>query len=169
MDSAHQPAADRLRECVDCSGQLGPKNKTGYCRRCAVVRFNKDPARRAKLSSTLKRKYQVDPEYRAAMRDRLRALAVNPKVQAIKSRSMKDNRIWEHARHLMHAGSPARQLAGKRIRETLLGWCPPERRDDYRHLVKMKHVSAADARAMILEEHERDMAAFRRKCMEAAA
>ncbi len=33
----------------------------------------------------------------------------------------------------------------------MLGWCPPERRAEYRHLTRDKRIKAADARRIILD------------------
>jgi hypothetical protein len=33
----------------------------------------------------------------------------------------------------------------------MMGWCPPDRRAEYRHLIKNKHYKREEAMAMILE------------------
>jgi hypothetical protein len=58
--------------------------------------------------------------------------------------------------------------------ERALGWCPPERRDEYRHLVRSLRYSGAEARALIEADlrakapHEEPMS-FQRKLEAVAA
>ena len=148
--------------CLDCSAALGPKNKTGLCRRCGTIRFNKREGAGAQISATLTRKYRTDPVYRERNAAHLRAIVQRPEVKAAKSAAMKAGRIWEMSRPFMEAGSLARQRAGRAIRENLLGWCPFELRGEYRSLIKSKKIPAAEARRIILEQHETELARFRR-------
>lgn len=43
----------------------------------------------------------------------------------------------------------ARAQAGRANTDNRLGWCPPELRDDYRYMIRTKHMTAAEARAAL--------------------
>jgi hypothetical protein len=68
-------------------------------------------------------------------------------------------RLWERTHN--PAGSESRKRAGKRRSATVLAWCPPKLRGEYRFLVRNKGLKAAEARAIILEQHEADMRRWR--------
>lgn len=150
-----------------CGTQVARRNTSGRCKSCTLVWLNTDPEAKAKRVQGLHRMMALRPEWA----DKIRALGRAPKSAEHREaarRSAKERRLWEY-------GLPASQTPeanakrGRGITERMLGWCPPELRDDYRKLVRNYGYKAAEARELILERHEAEMARFRRKCMEAAA
>lgn len=96
----------------------------------------------------------ADPVFRAEHADRLRANASTPRAIALRRERGK-----VQAREVLfrpdvraHTMRPeARARAGRSVQERALGWCPPERRDEYRAMVRSKQATAAEARRMIEE------------------
>jgi hypothetical protein len=76
-------------------------------------------------------------------------------------RTTRESGSWKAA--IAAASTPeARLRAARSWSEKRLGWCPPELRDEYRSLVIRHKVKAADAKEMILVQHEKNMREFRR-------
>ncbi|KQX18393.1 hypothetical protein ASD39_20350 [Sphingomonas sp. Root50] len=118
------------------------------------MRIANDPAMEQRRLDRVRALYE-DPEYRAAHIARLCEVNRRPEIRA--------SRV-EHGKHI-HATvlsrpdvraksqSPeARARAGRTRSETVLSWCPPEKRAEYMRLVKWKHIPAAEARRMIEAE-----------------
>jgi len=142
-------------QCSDCHGPISTQSKTGRCRRCAVNHSNADPAIRARKAEANRRKSQ-DPAFvqravrhlqagqKAARSDPERAAKLVAKVQANLALA------WSvEARRKWYAG---RKEAARRRTETMLGWCPPRWRDEYRRLRNCWGRGAAEARRMIEEK-----------------
>lgn len=130
-------AAARQTKCSKCLAQICRTRKSGMCFTCV----SRDPeilARRGKtISEVRRRKFAEDPEWAAARRA---------------------HGSWLHHTHAVHVTitEEARIRAGRNISNTRLSWCPPEYRQQYRSLVSHMHFSAAEAKAMILEQVEAD-------------
>lgn len=92
------------------------------------------------------KRYRRSPEFRERARQRLLANPIG------------------HLGHRSRSPECLKRIGRSRT-ETLLAWCPRELRDEYRRLLR-KRVKAAEAKEMILAQHEKDMAAFRRRLME---
>lgn len=148
---------DAPRACITCGKPIGPRGKTGYCRK----HHNQSPESRAKRSEVMKRLWSTDPAYRDHMTT---AGAANLRTETAVTRraaAVKANRTWEKA---SAAITPEHRAKGAlRNTETLLGHIPREYRDMYRVLTRNRRVPAAEAAAMIHEQHALDMARFRRK------
>ncbi len=57
----------------------------------------------------------------------------------------------------------ARAKAGRAISAARLAWCPVHLRQAYRDLLYVKRFKAAEAKAMILDQHASEMERFRRE------
>lgn len=130
-------AKARQTACRSCSAPIARTRQTGLCRACV----NKDPAllaRRGKtISEVRRRKFAEDPAWAAARRE---------------------HGSWLYHNHAVNVtiSEEARVRAGRGVSATRLAWCPPEYRAQYRKMVSNMHFSAAEAKAMILEQVEAD-------------
>lgn len=134
--------------CRNCRGRIARGNRSGYCRGCTGV--------------AMKRALEADPIRKAALVKRLVAIARAPGRREQKRARWLAGRFWERGQAAQPAGSDARRRMAKSLSDTRLAWCPPHLRDKYRQLTKSKRLRAADARRMILEEHEAEMRRWRR-------
>lgn len=147
--------------CQECGAQLcsDPRRKTDKCRPCYQA-WTKTPEGSAFRSAIAKRMHIKDPTLRlriaaanrAGVTDERRAkMAVVARINRNWEKSTYENRLkWQRAGVLASA-------------EKRLGWCPHELRDEYRRLVDAKNFPPAEAREIILAQHEKNMADFRRK------
>lgn len=150
------------RECTTCGKQISKQSRTGMCQPCSTRALNASPAFQERRLAGIRRKVETDPEHVARLRERIVAAGKLPQAVEARRAAMGQRRIWEHARGGPPAGSPSRIRGGIRQSETKLAWCPRELRDAYRDLVKRKRIPAVEARRLILEQHDRNMANFRR-------
>lgn len=131
---------------------------TTHCRRCSIMRVQADPALEEKRRAAIAALFQ-DPDYVDAHRARLRK-----SMEAAQADPALVERRREHGRrqYREHLSRPevrakahcpdARKRAARKTSETRLAWCPPERRDEYRHLITSKLIPAAEARRIIEAE-----------------
>ena len=115
----------------------------------------------SRRAETLRRKWRENPVWAAEMRGRIRdgkrrAIAAKPELAA---------QLREHGRWLGRsglgnavrpAGSQERKAVGRLQSDRRLAWCPAEYRDLYMHLLKKKHVPAAEARRLVEEQMTAD-------------
>ena len=147
-----------MRACKTCAGPIHRRNRSGLCKRCIVT----DPAMIAKKAAATRRYYQTHPEALEAKTRQLVAQTQKPEHGARARRMVMENRLWEQGHASYVAGSEAARRGGARLSAVRLAWCPPELRDEYRFLTNAKGYRAAEARAMIEDQHELQMACFRR-------
>jgi len=149
-----------VAECKECAKPLWVGNKSGYCRHHAAQHM-RGPEHAAKVSAGIQRKLAIDPIYREQCRQRAIKNCNSPKLREAARQAAIRSQAWRKA---TAAVTPEDyQRAVKRSAETKLGWCPAELRDEYRNLVNRKRYKAAEAKAIILDQHAKDMADFRRK------
>jgi hypothetical protein len=147
--------------CKECGGALGPRNKSGYCRKHAFLAARQNPQFAERQLAGIRRKIAHDPEYKDKLRSRARALSADPEIAHRRSRAFVENRTWELG-NLASRSPEVRAKARRSVIETRVGWCPPHLRADYRSLVYTHHFRAAEARKMIEEQNELEMARWRR-------
>jgi hypothetical protein len=151
------------RHC-DCGTRVSDQSKTGRCLRCNLRLMAKDPEITKRRADALRKRLAEDPveRQRRALQMKLnRRNAVNNPVAC--------ERILAAAlRNLPKAWTPesvakrvaAIPIAAKKLSDRKLSWCPPEKRDHYRWLVRYRHVKAADAREIVLAEVRAELAAL---------
>lgn len=145
--------------CQDCGATLGKANGSGYCRK-HWSKHKTYADHGEKIKDALRRKIAHDPAYLESCRDRARKM-LGPKQREAAREASKRSGAWRVA---AAAITPEHRAKGaKRLSEQRLAWCPRELREEYRRLVYTKKVKAAEAREIILAQHEKNMAAFRRK------
>lgn len=150
--------------CATCGGPIWMGNKTGYCRKHVGAALSASPEHAAKISAGLRRKMALDPVYREECRERARKNCASPKLREAAAKAARTSGAWRKA---LEAATPeSYALGAKRSADTKLAWCPPELRDFYNDL-KAKGIRAPEAKRLTLEQHEAEMARFRRK-LEAA-
>lgn len=149
-----------MAECKTCAKLLSAANKIGYCRAHAAQAMA-GPEHAARVSAGLKRKLAQDPIYREQCKARALKNCASETLRTAAKEASKRSGAWRKA---LAAVTPEDYKRGAaRCAETKLAWCPPELRDAYRDLLYRKKLKAAEARELILAQHEKDMAGFRRK------
>lgn len=156
--------------CTDCGAELDKRGRsvTGRCRFCSSQIANRCPERRKRVSEGMKRWLALNPAEKDAHRKRLLASRSSEMATDGRRRAAIDNKIWLKGNESQPAGSPSRVRAGAKSRATKLSWCPPDLRDEYLFLIKVKRIKAAEARPMIEQQHELEMARWRRSVGAAA-
>lgn len=139
--------------CSDCPSPISRGSKTGRCNPCALRHRNADPVFQAKRIAAIRKSYR-EPAKRAAAAKRIYAFHQAARRDPAK-RERLDRNIWIARERLTDPAVLAkmesrRAHAGRKRTETCLAWCPPELRDEYRHLVRSKRLPAAEAKATIL-------------------
>jgi hypothetical protein len=156
------------RTCSDCPSPITAQSRTGRCRRCAASIIARSPEHIAKRSASYTRRLLTDPAFRAK------------KAREIHARNMAARRDPEKAARLLAVihknreglATPqakakwlaGRAAAGRKRHETVMAWCPPEYRAEYRFLRLTKKLLAREAKAVILAQltpFERQMQAVR--------
>jgi hypothetical protein len=137
--------------CSECDAPITKQSKSGRCRKCAFARMMEayrgekrsqamlnrltDPYQRSRLVRQITQagaEARKDPRHLARLAELGRAnikAAFTPKARA----------NWR----------AARARANFKRTETMLAWCPPRLRDQYRKLLKRGDMRAAKARAII--------------------
>lgn len=144
-----------------CNTPLGSKNKSGRCRSCTARKNNADPVFRQKRAEAVRFKYATDPTYRADARRRAGEVFKRPDVREKGRAAVLRSRNWEKA---LAAITP--ETIAKRARthsNNRLAHIPSDYRDLYRHLRRDKHLTAADATRICLEQQEHDRRAMHRE------
>lgn len=152
--------ASQPRTCAECGTPLERRNTSGWCRRHFAP--TRSPETRAKISESRRRLFAADPVRKARQGDLARAAANSPKSRIAAVANLTNSRAWIAGNASRPKGSESRLLAAKRAALTRLAWCPPELREQYRVLRQKKRVPAAEARSLILEEHEIEMRRWRK-------
>jgi hypothetical protein len=137
--------ADIVREtaiqprCSACSKPLSrnPRRRTMLCIGCFNRARNACPEFQRLRGAGLSRYFAAHPEARASAAERLRQI--------------------QEARP---AGSPSRRKQGQALTRSRIGWCPPAYYERYRELLDRHRYSAAEAKALILEQIEADERRF---------
>jgi Bacterial dnaA protein helix-turn-helix len=151
------PSAQRSRQ----GGAIAVWNKTGLCRKHALEQHNANAESQARRVVALKRRFAIDPELRHQHRERARKLHTLPQSREAKVRRYTPEFQRKGVEALRNMPE-VRRLANAKMSATKLAWCPPALRDEYRHLTQRKAFPAPEARQMIEEQHELEMARWRR-------
>ncbi len=146
--------------CHTCEAPLSRQNSTGYCR-AHVIEFNrKQPGYVDRMRQGIRRRYATDPAYLDDLRRRAKHLGDDPDVNHRRTRHFVERRMWEVG--TLSARLPeVRAKAARSSSATRLAWCPPHLRDAYLHLVRIKRLAAAEARALIEDQNEVEMRRWR--------
>lgn len=145
--------------CIDCSGRISSQSRTGLCRSCACKRQNSDPSFAARRAAGIRERFK-DPATRLKaaqeLRERHMEARRRPDVADRLSRAL----ALARARSFDPDGRAnflaSRAAAGRKRSETVLAWCPPEYRDGYRTLTRVKGKSARDAKRIVLKRIDDD-------------
>lgn len=140
------------RSCSDCPAPIS-RNAKGRCRKCAAVYVNSDPEIQRRRAEGHAAKF-ADPVFRAEQAARLKANASTQRAVELRRERGKVQARDVLFRPDVRASAmrpEARAQAGRSVSERVLGWCPPDRRDEYRAMVRSKQATAAEARRMIEE------------------
>ncbi len=150
----HKPKA-KDASCSGCGCAI-TANQSGMCRQCNFTKMSADPEVRRRRAQNTKNTIRRDPSKLEKARARLakaRTLrrAVDPDRMREIGAKGNASRTAEHRK-----ASQVKRLA------TVLSWCPPHLRDDYLLFTVRHRFKAAEARKMIEDQHEMEMARWRR-------
>lgn len=156
-----------MGDCKSCSVTLGPRNKSGYCRKCfsKCVPMSDDAKKR--LSAAIRKRFQADPQFKADLQERARKASKSPKACKARKERWQREKMWEIGNEAARKPE-ARKKAAIATRNTRLAWCPPHLREDYLRLIYSNREKAADAKRIILEQHEAELRRFRAKAQATA-
>lgn len=149
--------------CRECGKLLEKRNVSGFCRPHATAHIMSDPANRAKVSDSRRKMFMANPEAREAQAERTRAMRSLPQSRAARGRNLVGGELGQRGNAARPKGSAARMKAGARVSATKLAWCPPHLRSLYRDLSQGKRMKAAEAREIVLAQHEVDLARWRQE------
>ncbi len=150
------------KTCLDCAKPVANRNKSGRCKSCCPRHMNADPTFHAKRVAAVRASPKLVPgspaRKLAAQKGTVTRMA-NPAYVAW---------LREFVRTTVSRASLTpeaqakrdRKAAGRKLSETLLGWCPPEYREAYTLLVRSKGLKRAEAKPMILAQVAADKARY---------
>lgn len=155
------------RTCADCAKPISKYSKSGLCFSCWQAKSNRDPERIARRAAAIREKHKLDPTIRLRIAAGVKAfIAGSPEEQERRRNEphLKDMHIKgvAAARHPEVLARRARTIS-----EMRMAWCPKELREEYKYLTRIKSLRHAEAKRIILAQHEKNMADFR-KSLEAA-
>lgn len=160
MSAGIELAAPAHGVCSTCGKALARGNRSGLCRSCVARRNGRDPAVRARISQVLSMALRSDPAKLAAAQERARRALALPQAREGAARMRETSQSWRKAQ-IASQTREARSKAGRTATATRLAWCPPHLRADYKHLLYSKGLRAAEARAIIEDQHAREISAMR--------
>jgi hypothetical protein len=150
------------RTCATCGKPLGATNKSGLCVRDFNARLNADPKTHAKRVAGIRRDAVVrrEEKRRILLENAAKAMQ-RPERLAFLREQMKWVQPLSQTPEVLAKTDPAAK--GRKRTETVLGWCPPAYREEYRRLIRSRNVNAAEARKVILDQIRNDRTAEKRK------
>lgn len=148
--------------CQTCGKELGRNNRSGYCKHHVSAAKAQDPAWREAQKAGAKRALQANPERMEALKARIRARNTSPEHRAWAADRARQMGLAEIGRAVAHTAEAQAKRSASCI-ATKLSWCPPHLREDYRRLIRTKHIRAAEAREIILAQEQAEIAAMRRR------
>lgn len=140
--------------CRDCSAVISTQSRTGRCRPCAMRAVALDPECRARRGAAFSARHRADPAYKA--RTQRQVHVANLKAWRHPEKSVRMLAALMEARKqlarpdVQEKWLAGRAAAGRKRHDTVMAWCPPEYRAEYKHLRLTKKMLAADAKATIL-------------------
>lgn len=140
--------------CVECAGPVSRSSRTGRCIACFNRSANADPALKARRAEGIRRKFANDPSHRVKMANVVQENAARAMLRPERRAAAVARGQFLYREHLCRPEVRERNVAAIRanawkISEAQIGWCPPEERELYRHLTRVKRLSAAEARAAV--------------------
>lgn len=153
--------------CVTCAKPLGRGNKTGYCRG-HVNQAVASPERSAAIRAGLVL-YYSDPVNKQRARENIIRNSQTEHAKQRRSDTAKAIGLHMIGQAAITADPAILERRARSQSNTKMAWCPRELRAEYKRLVRTKKLPASEARAIILDQHERDMQTFRRDVLGVAA
>lgn len=150
-----------MSECKTCAQPLSTQNRSGYCKRHISAALAQDPAWREKQRRAARMALHSNPERLEQARKTIVAAGKLPHAVEARRRHCIERELWNVGNASQPKGSAARVRGGRRQSATKNSWCPPHLLDDYKRLVRSRY-KAAEARAIIEDQHAVEMARFRR-------
>jgi len=136
--------------CLDCPNPITVQSKTGRCRTCAIRVVNSDPIAIARRASANRQKAKANGHiYGKRLLEAKREAMKDPEKRAriVAAQYQNSKAMWTpEARRKWFASRKASQV--KRV-NTMLAWCPPKWRDEYRRLLNRGKWRANTARKAI--------------------
>lgn len=145
------------RACSVCEKPHGIANRSGLCLKHFNARLNSDPDMHAKRVAGVRRDAveRRDEKRRVLLANAAKAMTPERR-EALRERMKRVQPLSQAPEVLAKIDMAAK---GRKRTDTVLGWCPPEYRDEYRALVRSRSFNAAEAKAAILDQIRKDRAA----------
>lgn len=146
----------RFTHCQTCGNPVSRQSRKGYCRPCSAKRLQTDPQIVATRAAAIA-EYVTRPDVIERNRRKIATYMANMPAADREKRRQHGHRLVKRylstPENVALVTSPEiRAKATARLKETRLGWCPPEKRAEYEHLVRIGRVPAAEARRIIEAE-----------------
>lgn len=148
------------KHCATCGKQLSERNRYGYCQKHFSAFVAQNPEWRARHKAGIKR-HLSDPAEMEKLRQRARVNGRTDVATQKRREAAIRTKLWEKGHAALKDNNEAYERAGKRRSATVLAHIPSEKRDDYRRLTSVKKMTSAEATRIILDEHQREIEAFR--------
>lgn len=155
--------SNQTLECRDCGKPLEKRNSSGFCRTHSAARQMMDPEAREKMARSRRMMFAANPEKREEQAERMRRVRELPQARERRGENLRGGEMTRLSNAVRPKGSAARMKAGARISATKLAWCPPHLRPLYREIRRGKGYTYDEAKALVLETYEAELARFRRK------
>jgi hypothetical protein len=140
------------RNCSDCGTPISEQSK-GRCKSCATTYYNRLPETKAKRVEGWKKRLSDPVKYeqvcRTATRNSQKAMADPVKRAAAQERAREVYRLYLDTPECRAKVRASRKIAGEKVRETRLAWCPPEYRELHAENVNRHRMRAAQSRELI--------------------
>lgn len=142
--------------CKVCGKPVSRQSKKGFCKPCSARHLHADPQIVANRAAAVAA-FCARPEVIAENRRRIAAYMANMPEADREARRAHGHQLYRRylstpENRALVTSPEIRARVGARVSETRLGWCPPEKRAEYEHLVYTKRLTAAEARAVIEAE-----------------
>jgi len=137
--------------CSDCDAPITVQSKTGRCRPCAMARMGETyttERRRAAIQKRLSDPIQMKRQQQQIVQAGAEARK-DPAFMARLSEIGRENMKAAFTPEARAKWRASRPRANRKRSDTMLAWCPPRLRDEYRKLLKRGNMRAATARAAI--------------------
>lgn len=158
------------RKCKQCEAALWVRNRSGYCRRCAALNPELQAKRaggpliKLKRAEETRRALQAKPEVKE--RQRLKAAEFN-RSEKMRRRSLELGKTEAGKARIAKAraarAAEVFKRQGKSLSDHHLAHVPPDQRQLYLHLTRVKRLTAAEALELVTKHEAAELERFRRE------
>lgn len=149
------------KKCAACAGPVGRKNTSGYCKTCWPTVCWKiqrsDPSFEQRRIAGINKSIQENPERKQQLKDQLARVASTPHARQRRSEAAKKAKIWLKGNAAAISNPETLARRGRSLSNSRLSWCPRYLRGTYIDLIRSKHLSAAEAKVLVIDQARTDV------------